>query len=49
MCISDSVFPYIQSGTLFKWLLKFVSWQGLSGKWIIIVLEEKCTSFTFVP
>ena len=26
MCKSDSIFPYLQSSTLFKWLLKFISW-----------------------
>ena len=26
MCKSDSIFPYLQRSTLFKWLLKFISW-----------------------
>ena len=26
MCKSDSIFPYLQSSALFKWLLKFISW-----------------------
>ena len=26
MCKSDSIFPDLQRGTLFKWLLKFISW-----------------------
>ena len=30
MCKSDIVFPYLQSNTLFKWLLKFISWYSLS-------------------
>ena len=37
-CKSDSVFHYLQISTLFKWILKFISWSGLSQKWIIIVL-----------
>ena len=43
MSKSDSIFPYLQSSTLFKWLLKFIK------KWVITVLEEKCTSFNFIP
>ena len=26
MCKSDSIFAYLQSSTLFKWLLKYISW-----------------------
>ena len=26
MCKSDSIFPYLQGSTLFKWLLKLLSW-----------------------
>ena len=49
MCKSDSSFPYLQSSALLKWLLKFISWSGLSKKWMIIVPEEKCTLFNFIP
>ena len=49
MCKFDSNFPYLQSGTLFKWLLEFISWQDLSKKWVITVSEEKSTSFNFIP
>ena len=31
-CKSYSIFPYLQRGTLFKWLLKFISWEGLFQK-----------------
>ena len=34
MCKSDNIFPYLQISTLFKWLLKFISWWGLSQKWM---------------
>ena len=37
MCKSDSIFPYLQCGTLFKRLLKFISWLGLSETRIITV------------
>ena len=46
---SDSIFPYLQRRMLFKWLLKFISWQGLSQKWMIAVPKEKSTSFNFLP
>ena len=49
MSESDSIFSYSQSSTLFKWLLKFISWSGLSKKCVITVPKEKCTSFTFIP
>ena len=26
ICKSDSIFPYLQSSALFKWLLKLISW-----------------------
>ena len=26
MCKTDSIFPYLQISTLFKWFLKFISW-----------------------
>ena len=32
MCKSDSIFPYLQASTPFKWLLKFISWWSLSKK-----------------
>ena len=47
MCKSESIFAYFQSSTLFKWLLKFISWQDLFKKWVITVPEEKHTSFNF--
>ena len=34
-CKSDIICPYLQSSTLFKWLLKSNSWEGLSKKWVI--------------
>ena len=43
MCKSDSLFPYWQSRSLFKCLLKFISWEGLSKKRMITVTEETCT------
>ena len=49
MCKSDSIFPYLQRVTLFKWLLKFLSWQGLSEKWMMTVPKEKSPSFNFLP
>ena len=34
---SDTIFHYLQSSTLFKWLLKFISWlsfsQNVKGNW----------------
>ena len=48
MCKSDSFFPYLQSSTLFKWLLKFISWLVLSKKWMVTVPEEECLSFNFI-
>ena len=30
MCKSDSIFPYLQRGTLLKWLLRSISWWDLS-------------------
>ena len=41
MCKSDSSFSYLQGSTLFKWLLVFISWQGLSQKWLKNVPEKK--------
>ena len=26
MCISEGIFPYLEGSTLFKWVLKFISW-----------------------
>ena len=49
MCKSDNIFPYLQSSALFKWLLKFISWKGLSKKWMVTLSKEKCTSFNFIP
>ena len=49
MCKSDSIFPYLESSSLFKWLLKFISWQGLSQKWMITGSRQKCPSFNFIP
>ena len=49
MCKSESIFLYLQSTSLFKWLLSFISWQGLSKKGMIMVSEEKCPSFNFTP
>ena len=48
MCKSGSIFPYLKSSTLFKWLLKFISWYCLSKKWMVTVPEEKCPSFNFI-
>ena len=45
----DCIFPQLQFGTLFKWLLKFISWQGLSRKWLITVPKEKSPLFNFIP
>ena len=42
ICKSNSIFPYLQSSTLFKWVLKFISWYGLSQKWMTTVGKEKC-------
>ena len=49
MCRSESFFPCLQGSMPFKWLSKLISWQGLSKKWVITVLEEKCTLFNFSP
>ena len=40
---SDSIVPNLQGSTLFQWLLKCISWWGLSKKWVITVSEGKCT------
>ena len=32
ICKSGGIFPYLQSSTLFNWLLKFIFWQDLSQK-----------------
>ena len=37
MCKFDSIFPYLQSSTLYKRLLNFISWEDLSKKWTMIV------------
>ena len=42
ICKSNSIFPYLQSSTLLKWVLKFISWYGLSQKWMTTVGKEKC-------
>ena len=47
MCNSGSIFSYLQSGTLFRWIFKFISWKGLSKKWMIMVPEQQCPSFIF--
>ena len=39
MCKSGSIFLYLQSSTLFKWLLKF--FQRLSQRWMITAPKEK--------
>ena len=49
MCKSESIFPYLQRGTLFKWLLKFISPQGSCEKWMIWVSKEKYPAFNFIP
>ena len=49
MCKFDCIFPYSQSIMPFQWLLKFISWEDLSKKWMIAVLEEQFPSFTFIP
>ena len=46
---SDSIFPYLQSVTLFKGFLKFISWSVLPQKWMITLPQEKRPSFNFVP
>ena len=33
MCKSDSIFPYVQSSTLFKWDSKFVDKVYLKNEW----------------
>ena len=43
---ADGILHYLQNSTLFKCL---ISWYGLYKKWMITVLEEKCTSFNFIP
>ena len=48
MCKSDRTFPNFQSGTVFEWPFKFISWHGLSQKWIITVPEEKSSSSNFI-
>ena len=48
ICKSDSTFPYLQRGTLFKRLLEFISWQSLSQKWMITVSNENSPSFNFI-
>ena len=47
ICKSDSIFPYLQSSTLFNLLLKFISWS-LSKKWMITFTKENCPSFNFI-
>ena len=41
MCKCDSMFPNLESSTIFTWLLKFISWSGLSQRRIITVPEGK--------
>ena len=41
------MFPHLQSGTLFKKRLKFISQYGLYRK-MITVPEEKFLSFNFI-
>ena len=36
---SDSIFPYLQRGALFKWLSEFIYWYGLSQTWMITVMN----------
>ena len=48
MCKSDRIFPYLQSSTLFKWLLKFIFRKVLSKKRMITLPEEQNTSFNFI-
>ena len=36
---SDSIFPYLQCGALFKWLSEFIYWYGLSQTWMITVMN----------
>ena len=44
MCKFDSIFRCLQLSTLFK----FISWQGLSQKWMITAPKEKSPSFNFI-
>ena len=44
---SDSIFSYLQSSVLFKWLLKFTSWLDLFQNTMVKVLQEKCSLFNF--
>ena len=48
-CKSESIFTFLQISALFKWLLKFVAWWGLSRKWMITVPKEKCPSDNLIP
>ena len=48
MCESDSVSPQLQTSALFKWVLKFICWQGFSKKWMITVVVEKFPPFNFI-
>ena len=41
MCKFDIIFPYLQGIIVSKWLLKFISWWGLSQKWMTIIAEDK--------
>ena len=40
ICKSVNIFPDLQNNMLFKWLFKFVSWQGLSQEWMITVPKK---------
>ena len=46
---SDSFFSYLQRGTLFIRLLKFIFWKTLLQKWMIAVPREKSPLFNFIP
>ena len=47
ICKSENIFHNLQYITIFEWLLKFISWWGLS-QIRITVAEEKCSSFNFI-
>ena len=40
MCKSDSILPNLECIMIFEWFLKFISWKGLSQKWIITVCHS---------
>ena len=43
MCKSDSILPNLECIVVFEWFLIFISWKGLSQKWIITF----CNSILF--